>query len=146
MLILIQATPEDIDIVTGYSNAMNIEDGHPASPNNKKALLELMSNKDLGDVFLIQINHQTIGYLAMFYSYSIEFGGRDIVLDELYINPQFRNKGYGSTAIQAFIERYNNGRFVAIHIEAMIGGKPEKLYENLGFKGKNSHILTYKYS
>jgi hypothetical protein len=56
---------------------------------------KLLHDKRLGEIWLVRKADSLIGYIAVCYSYSIEFGGRDAFIDEFYIVAAERGKGTG---------------------------------------------------
>lgn len=130
-----QATLSHLDIVTRYSDLMNEEDGHPASPNNKKALRDLINTPDWGMVKLITLEQKVIGYICVCYGYSIEYGGRDVALDEIYIEPEHRGYGYGAQAIKCIEKELVRMGFISFYLAVTPENKTARaMYKKLGFE------------
>ena len=58
-----------------------------------------------------------IGYIAVCYSYSIEFGGRDAFIDEFYIAAAERGKGIGGRVLKEIATLLQMRGVVAVHLE-----------------------------
>ena len=69
------------------------------------AAAELIQQPDLGRVWMINLDGQTIGYLSATYGFSLEFYGRGIVIDELFVAEAYRSQGIGRQAIE-FVEDF----------------------------------------
>lgn len=69
------------------------------------AATELIQQPDLGRVWMIHLDGQAIGYLAATYGFSLEFYGRGIVIDELFVAEVYRSQGVGRQAIE-FVEAF----------------------------------------
>ncbi len=106
-------------------------------------LQDLLTNFNLGRVWLIRSGEENIGYLILTYSFSVEYGGRDALIDELYIKQNFRNKGIGTEALK-FIE--NGCRTIginAVHLQVKkFNSDAKRLYERIGYKVNQRDYLT----
>jgi GNAT superfamily N-acetyltransferase len=73
------------------------------------AAAELIQHPDLGRVWMINLDGQAIGYLSATYGFSLEFYGRGIVIDELFVAEAYRSQGIGRQAIE-FVEDFARGQ------------------------------------
>ena len=59
-----------------------------AYPFEKKAttsnLIEFVDNQQLGRLWLITLQTETIGYVVMTFGFSFEYGGKDAFIDEFF--------------------------------------------------------------
>ncbi|MGV3531853.1 MAG: GNAT family N-acetyltransferase [Chthoniobacteraceae bacterium] len=69
----------------------------------RSAVQELLSDATLGRIWLIEHDGHIAGYLVAIFGYILEFGGRQLFLDELYIAPEHQRRGIGSAALH-FLE------------------------------------------
>lgn len=69
------------------------------------AAAELIQHPGLGRLWMICLQGQAIGYLAATYGFSLEFYGRGIVIDELFVAEAYRSQGIGRQAIE-FVEGF----------------------------------------
>lgn len=75
-------------------------DGHRFEQSRvETALLPLLDDDQHGGVWLIE---PALGYAVMTWGYSIESGGREALIDELFVTR--RNAGIGRTVIDALID------------------------------------------
>jgi hypothetical protein len=58
------------------------EEVESSMEQRRRSIASLLQNKSLGEIWLIRSLGSSIGYIAVCYSYSIEFGGRDAFVDE----------------------------------------------------------------
>lgn len=113
----------------------------------KDALRPLLNNDaSLGRIWLIYASGKAIGYIAICFGYSIEFGGRDAFVDELFIEEQARGKGTGYTVLKAIKEEAEKFDIEALHLEvAKTNSRAKRLYEKSGFKSReNFHLMSWK--
>ena len=64
------------------------------------ALAEMSAPCPLGFLHMITFREKVAGYLLVTLCYSMEFGGRFLLLDELFIREDFRGHGLGKKAVQ----------------------------------------------
>ena len=113
----------------------------------ESGLRQLISDSGLGEVWLIQDKSaaRAIGYLALTFGFSLEFGGREAFVDELFILEEFRGQGLGSQAIQHAIRRCGEIGLTAIRLEVTRdNAKAGQLYQRLGFKDFGRSLLAYE--
>jgi GNAT superfamily N-acetyltransferase len=75
---------------------------------------------------------KVIGYSILSSYWSNEYGGLVCILDELYIKPEYRNKGKSSAFLKAL---YEDLTYVLIQLEVFHDNpKAQKLYTKMGFE------------
>ena len=78
-----------------------------------------------------------VGYHYMCIGYSAEVGGRYLLLDELYLAPECRGKGYGEQVIRWAMEQHPE--CARYRLEVTGENRAARLYERMGFR-----YLDYK--
>src|SRR5215470_16423180 len=85
--------------------------------NARAALAKFVDDESLGRVWLISDEGTVVGYLVLTLGYSVEYGGRDAFIDEVYIRASHRGQGIGRRAL-AFGEDVCRSLGVrALHLE-----------------------------
>lgn len=74
--------------------------------------------------------------------FSIEWGGRDAFLDDLYVLPDERGRGLGRQTLLHLAAAASQGGCVVLHLEVMAQNRARALYQRLGFVGRGSTMLT----
>jgi GNAT superfamily N-acetyltransferase len=69
----------------------------------RRGLEALFAHSHFGLIHLIQAGDHLVGYVVLTFGFSLEFHGRDGLVDELYIREAFRGQGCGRAAL-AFVE------------------------------------------
>jgi ribosomal protein S18 acetylase RimI-like enzyme len=116
----------------------------PFDNNRVRTMLAKLLNDDsLGRLWLIQDGSEPIGYIVLGFGYSLEFQGRDAMIDELYIRESYRGQGIGTSAIQ-FVERVCPSLGIqAIHLEVdRKNTAAQNLYRKVGFEDHDRYLMT----
>lgn len=117
------------------------EAGAEGQANSRAALEQVINNDLLGRVWLIEIQQQSVGHVAVTFSYSLEFHGRDALLDELYLRPAVQALGWKS---HKFAQAQSQALGVnALHAEmARTNIAAQALYRTAGFEDDDSYLMT----
>jgi ribosomal protein S18 acetylase RimI-like enzyme len=108
----------------------------------RRAMLALLSDERLGRVWFIEDAGQLCGYLALCYGYSLELGGRDGYVDELYIRVPFRGRGLGTRALEVACEAARADGVVALYLEVRQDNvEAQRYYERMGFERRDRYFL-----
>jgi GNAT superfamily N-acetyltransferase len=137
------ATESDLDLLRMYVRAYHEfegiahRDGDPAA-----ALRPLLGRSPLGRLWLICLGPPPIGYAAICFGYTIEFSGRDAFVDELFIVPEQRGKGYGKAVLALLKSEAASLGVKALHLEvARTNEGAQRLYRSAGFVPRERFFL-----
>lgn len=123
--------------VRDYMLSLNREDSGeiPLTPDKLSSFFTRVHNDSDINIFLAEENGHPLGYATISFSFSTEFDGEYVEIEELYIKPEFRNKGFGKEFIN-YLEQFAKERGVkSVFLVATSNNqKAQKLYENLGYK------------
>jgi GNAT superfamily N-acetyltransferase len=109
----------------------------------ERLLRELIADERLGRVILFERETGLVGYMILSFGYSLEFGGRDALIDEFYVMPDARGAGMGRRAIAYAIEICRGLRITNIHLEAdYFNVRVHEFYKRLGFRDHERHLMT----
>ena len=102
----------------------------------------LIDHPDRGRIWMIEDRGQPAGYLAIAFGYSIELGGREAAIDEIFVTPDHRGKGLGSGALAEFLDWAGREQLVAIHLDvAPDNDGARRLYSRHGFESLMDYDL-----
>ena len=90
-----------------------------------------------GQGLVLEEDGRPVGYHYMCIGYSAEVGGRYLLLDELYLAPECRGKGYGEQVIRWAMEQHPE--CARYRLEVTGENRAARLYERMGFR-----YLDYK--
>ena len=127
---------DDLDLLAKFSAEFNEVDGHDHDEARvRAALTPLLRNDDLGVVYLF--GDPPIGYAIVTWGYSIESGGRDALLDEIYLRP--RGQGLGGAAFEEVLNDLRRRGIPRIFLETERPNiKVRTLYARHGFEEDDS--------
>jgi ribosomal protein S18 acetylase RimI-like enzyme len=138
------ATPEDLErllpLVRELWKHEHMEWDDVRTP---AALARLLGDETLGRVWISEDAGRVIAYLALCFGYSLEFFGRDAFIDELYIDPAYRNHGHGFHLL-ATVEAACPALGVrALHLEVdHLNARAKGLYARAGFTDHDRYLMT----
>jgi GNAT superfamily N-acetyltransferase len=138
------ARPEELPALVELMRAYHEHDRLSFHPERAgRSLGELMADPRLGAVWTIASGSQAIGYLALTFGYSLECGGRDAFVDELFLLPAFRGQGAGTRALQRAIGWCTELGVRAIRLEVTRRNREAlALYRRLGFEDHDRYLMT----
>ncbi|HET6628682.1 MAG TPA: GNAT family N-acetyltransferase [Woeseiaceae bacterium] len=130
------ATLDDIDALVPLVRVYHEFDGVESTDSARRETIEPLLREDsaLGRIWLIETSSGTVGYIALCFGYSIEFGGRDAFIDEFFIVEPARGQDLGRRVLEAIKTEAENAGVRALHLEvALTNTAAKKLYSGTGF-------------
>ncbi len=110
------------------------------------ALRDLLNDRALGCIWLIYQDHLAIGYIALTFGYSLEFGGRDAFIDEFYIRAGYRGRGIGAGVLGLVELEARSMGVGALHLEVERGNHgAQRFYRSHGFDDRDRFHLMSKW-
>lgn len=119
---------------------------------SERLLCELISNEQFGHVIVFERDDaaegaahasKIVGYMVLTFGYSLEFGGRDALIDEFYVVPKARGAGLGTQAIAHAVEACRTHGISNIHLEAdHFNARVHEFYKRIGFRDHPRHLMT----
>jgi ribosomal protein S18 acetylase RimI-like enzyme len=106
-----------------------------------RPLLEPASRS--GRVWMIESDGREVGYVAMCLGHSLEYRGRDAFVDELYVEPEFRRRGFGAAAVEMVAQACAALGVRALHLEVeRTNHAAQALYRRFGFEDHDRLMMT----
>lgn len=140
------ASLHDIEQLVALMSEFYAESGYPLNADRSAAAFrELLDDEHLGRVWLLEAGGAIAGYLVLTMGYSMEYGGLDAFIDDLFVRPAVRNRGLGTAAVEE-ARAYCRARGVrAIHLEAEVGNVvAQRIYRNAGLESTDRQLLTLR--
>ncbi|MAQ82693.1 MAG: GNAT family N-acetyltransferase [Maritimibacter sp.] len=141
------AAEDDLDRLLPLVAAYHAFEGITGDDDTRRAALTpLLAGSPLGAVWLIGLRRAPVGYIALSFGWSIEFGGMDGIIDEFFIRENVRGRGMGTEVLMALMPQLAQAGLKALHLEADPANEPAlRLYQRRGFKVRDGyHFLTWR--
>jgi GNAT superfamily N-acetyltransferase len=109
----------------------------------RPAVAALLDDARLGQVWLIAVDGLPVGYLVLAFGYSLEYGGRTAVLDELFVAEAYRGRGLGSCALQFAADECRKLGLRALQLEVERHNQDaQRLYRRAGFVDHDRYLMS----
>jgi GNAT superfamily N-acetyltransferase len=83
-------------LMRAYSEFDSIE----FDPTRARRALEQLIREDHGRAWMVQLEDKTAGYVIVLYGFSLEYGGRVLEIDELFVSAEFRGHVLGRAILE----------------------------------------------
>jgi GNAT superfamily N-acetyltransferase len=139
------AAPEDASRIAVMMREFYGHERLQYGPSVAVALASLLSDRTQGRAWLFEAEDEDAGYLVLTWGYSLEFGGRFGLVDEVYVRAPYRGGGLGTRALQAALVECRNHGARAVRLEVdHANADAARLYARMGFTVDERHILTHR--
>ncbi len=138
-----RARPDDMEtllvLVAEYCEA----DGHVFDPAGARVALEpLLDGDTVGTAWIID---EDDGYVVVTWGWSIEIGGFEVVLDEIYVRTRGRGKGCAALQVVEDDCRRRGAKRIFLETESA-NERARKLYARHGFTADDSIWMSKELS
>jgi ribosomal protein S18 acetylase RimI-like enzyme len=104
---------------------------------------ELLAAPALGTVLLFTHAGDIIGYLVLTFGFSLEFHGRYALLDELYLIPSARGRGWGRHALDIAAATARSAGVSALRLEVNhANSRARSTYLKSGYQDNRRDLFT----
>jgi len=141
------AGPQHVTSVLALSRAMNEEDGHPIDGAGEAAIRLLCLGDMAARCWLARraTDGKAVGYIVLTLGFSIEHGGRDGFIDEIYVIPAMRGQGVARRMLRIAEEAARVLSVHTLHLEVETQNKTaQALYRKSGWRDTNRKLLSKK--
>lgn len=109
----------------------------------EKSLVPLLKNAGLGRVIILEVEGELKGYAVLTWGWSLESGGRESLLDEIYVRE--RNQGWGSLLLEKVVAtaKENGAKIIFLETE-LANERVRDFYLRHGFSKEDSIWLSQK--
>ena len=139
------AESEDLELLTDLMAEFYAESNTSFDRvQGASALSQILGDRSLGQIWLLQDDGQEVGYVVLTVGFSMEYGGRDAFVDDLFIRRGSRGQGLGRAALETLLSECRKRSIRAVHLEVDRTNRVAKeLYRKFGFEDKNRRLLTH---
>ena len=140
------ATPDHLNGLLALVASYHAEAGIKSTDGSRrKGIVPLLDGIPYGCAYLIGPPRAPIGYIVITFSWSVQFGGLDGIVDELYMRPGVRGRGIASEALNALPRALAGAGLRAVHLEVDKNNAAAlKLYRRAGFVPRDAYMMMSK--
>jgi len=137
------ATPQDTDRLLPLVAAFHDEYGLDTTDAGRAtALAPLLDGSPLGAAWLFGPAMAPTGYVIITFGWSMELGGMEAFVDELYIRPNVRKRGIASEVLAAISGSLKDVGVTALHLEVdRTDAATQRLYTRAHFQLRDRFAL-----
>jgi ribosomal protein S18 acetylase RimI-like enzyme len=138
------ARESDVDSLVELESHFYAEEGYAFDRAKSQASISrLLREPNRGRIWVAAPHDKAAGYLILTFGYSIEFGGLDAIVDELYFAPESRRQGLGKLALALAEAACIELGIRSLHLEVERENvSAQDLYRKSGFKDHNRYLMT----
>ncbi len=137
------AKPEHIEQVDALIATFHGEEGITLDAAKRRAAIApLLDGIPHGAIYLIGPPRAPIGYVIVTFGWSVEFGGMDGFIDEIYVRPGVRGRGIANEVLLTLPRSLAEAGMKAIHLEVDTENQSaRRLYKRAGFSLRERYAL-----
>ena len=135
--------PALVPLVRAFHQEMNI----PSDETHvTRAITPLLDGSPFGAIYLIGPRRAPLGYIAITFGWSIEYGGMDGFIDEIYIRPPVRRRGLALEALNAVGVMMQSAGITAVHLEVDTDDiATQRLYARAQYRARDRYqLMTHR--
>ena len=138
------ATADDLERLKPMGAAYHAEAGIDSDAAHREAAIRpLIEGSPHGAIWLIGPRMSPVGYVCACFGWSLEMGGMDGFIDEIWIREKVRGRGMGGEALVTLQKTLAEAGVKALHLEISEGGGAERLYHRAGFRRRRFNLMTW---
>ena len=137
-----RSTLDDLDLLVELGAEYCEADGHAFDEATVRAGFGgVVSDDTFGIVLVAEVDRAVVGYAVVSWGWSIEVGGLDVVLDEIYVRP--KGLGIGSALLSASEEACRAAGAKRVFLETELANERARTwYSSFGFEIESSTWMS----
>lgn len=137
------AGEDDADKLLPLVAAFHSEMGFDTDAEHRaQAVAPLLQGSPHGAVWLIGPRRAPVGYIVLTFGWSVEFGGLDAIVDEIFIRPAVRGRGMGLEALDGIAKAMKQAGVRALHLEVdREDDRARRFYGRARFEERDRYIF-----
>lgn len=108
----------------------------------KNFLKERMQNNE-SIIFVAQNEDKLIGFIQMYPTFSSVSMMKDMIMNDLYVFPEFRKKGIGKALLETAKKFGRDNKYKGLWVETANDNPARALYESLGWEKDVAFVHYY---
>jgi GNAT superfamily N-acetyltransferase len=137
-------TPGDVDRVVAMMAQLYAHGDSSFDPARaRQATEKLLSEPEFGGAWTIDVDGAPAGYIVVLLGYSLEFGGRFGLLDELFVAEDHRRRGVAAEALAFAGQQCHARGWQALRLEVgQDNHRAQSVYRRSGFQMHDRFLMT----
>jgi ribosomal protein S18 acetylase RimI-like enzyme len=132
---------DEADALVAMVRAHHADDEYPHSPYFEAAIVQIAKGEPMARAWMVR-HADVIGYVVLTLGYSIEYGGRDGFIDDLYLIPEARGLGWGRMVIDFALSEAARLGIRMLHLEVEANNdRGQSLYRSAGFENTGRRLM-----
>jgi GNAT superfamily N-acetyltransferase len=133
-----RSTRADLAVLLEMIRDFNLMDRHPHDDDRvREALIRLLDGNEFGQVWQIATGDGARGYCVIAWSYSLESGGRECIVDEIFVTD--RGRGLGAQLLEGALRGARRAGVKVAFLETEAHNeRVRSFYRRHGFIGEDS--------
>ena len=137
------AASDDYEALDSLVAAFHAEMRITTTPDSRAAgLRPLLAGSPYGAAYLLGPRRAPVGYVVVTFGWSVELGGMDGFVDEIFIRPNVRGRGIATEVLNALPKALEKAELIALHLEVdRTDTAAQRLYQKAGFTPRERYML-----
>lgn len=137
-----RATADDAPALLQMCRDFHIEDGSPLDKAGEATITHVAQGEPMAPAYILEENGTLAGFFILTLGYSVENGGTDGFIDDIYLLPALRGHGLGRKAVALAIEAAKEVGIRALLLEVEAHNeRAYALYRKMGFDDTQRRLL-----
>lgn len=112
-----------------------------------RACRSLLNNPRHGRILLVEVDQEVTGYIVLTLGFSIEHGGLRGFVDDFFVRPEARGRGFGTAALEAVKQACRDLGVRALLVEAgPANHRARSIYARAGFEENGRTLLGQSFA
>ncbi|RRQ48266.1 GNAT family N-acetyltransferase [Maribacter algicola] len=141
-MIVRQAHITDLELIVPLFDQYRVFYGQASDLNRAKVFLEARFQHKESIIFVAFKEYIPVGFLQLYFSFSSVSLESTLILNDIYVNRNYRNLGVGSSLLKNAQEYCRKNQYKGLALETATDNPAQKLYEKLGWT-RDSHCFHY---
>ncbi|HKS29631.1 MAG TPA: GNAT family N-acetyltransferase [Pyrinomonadaceae bacterium] len=113
-----RATADDIPLLVELMREFYGESPYPLDEDwAAESFRALLRDDSLGAAWIVYEGAEPAGHVVMTMKFSMEYGGLDAYIDDLFIRAAYRRRGLGRALLRALFDECERRKALAVHVE-----------------------------
>jgi len=127
--------PDDRDRLLNMVTQFHLEERLPTTDEERLAGIDALFSGELqAAAWLIGPKSSPVGYIIVSFGFCMAIGGREAMIDEIWIRPSVRGRGMGSQCLAMILKELSQMDIKRVNLDVATDNPQAKaLYEKLGF-------------